>query len=201
MATGTDVTKIKLALIDPTLSSFGKTLLTLSGHTGIITAINFSYNDGLLVTGSRDNSAIIWGIDNTNKETYGKMIARLVGHTGFITDVCFSPDTSFVVTAGLVNHQPSSEWGAIIWKLDYKHGDYKAIKKLIHYNQVKAIKFSTDGKLLSTLCKDNKGFIWDFDLNSENFGNLIVKLIKGNNDWIRKYSIKSINSNNKFNKK
>jgi len=187
MATGTDVTKVKLALIDPTLSCFGKTLLTLSGHDGYITAISFSNNDSLLITGSLDNSAIIWGMDINHRDTYGKVLARLYGHIGHIADACFSPDCNLIVTTGLINFKPDALYGVIIWRLDSTNGEYTPIKKLVHYLQVRSIRFSSDGKLLSTLCSDNIAFIFNSDINSEDFGRKIVKLTKGDNSWIQKY--------------
>lgn len=187
MATGTDVTKLKIALIDPTLSCFGKTLLTLAGHDGYITAISFSFNDALLITGSLDNSAIIWGMDSNHKETYGKVLARLYGHTGHVSDACFSPDCELVVTSGLINFKPRSVYGVIIWKLDKITGTYTPRKKLVHFLQVRAVRFSNDGKMLATLCSDNISFIYNSDLASEDFGMQIAKMTKGNNSWIQKY--------------
>jgi len=190
VASATDENDIDLSQIDPTLNGFGKTLLTLKGHTGVITSINFSQDDSLLVTGSLDNSVIIWGVDSNFKDKYGKMLVKLLGHNGFIRDACFSPDMNFVVTASIIKHLSSFAYGAIIWSFNNKLGKYKAIKKLVHPSEILSLRFSLDGKMLAAFCKPNYGYIWNTDIQSDNFGNKIVKLANVKTDWIKKYIIR-----------
>jgi len=190
LASETEATKIKIMQIDPLSNCFGKQLQILSGHTDIITSINFSHNNCYLISGSVDKSTVIWGIDSNDKESYGKIIARLTGHNGFIIDACFSPDSKLVVTAGLVKQKTHSIYGAVIWHLDHKNTKYKPIKILAQPYRIKTLRFSEDGKMLAILYMENISIIWNVDLTSLEFGNKIAKLSSRNNDWIHKNKIK-----------
>jgi len=48
------------------------------------------------------------------------------------------------------------------------------------------MRLSNDSKLLSTLCENGVGYIWNTDLTSKNFGEQIVSLNRFT-DWIRNY--------------
>jgi len=132
IATATETFKVKVETIDPKVQGFGKTLINLSGHKGVISAINYSYDDNLLITGSYDKTAIIWGVDENDKLTYGKKLGTLIGHTGFISDICFSNDLKLIITAGIVANKDKDTDGIIIWKVNFSQGNCKAIKKIFH---------------------------------------------------------------------
>ena len=93
IATASDDNSIKI------WSQDGELLDTLVGHSDRVTSINFELNNQtsfldsdksdnsyLLVSGSADETAILWRIENHK----GKQITQLKGHTNWITDVGFS---------------------------------------------------------------------------------------------------------------
>jgi hypothetical protein len=56
------------------------------GHTQIVLRLAFSPDGRRLISGSADNTAIIWDVDSR------KLVHRLQGHKGAIRDVAFTPD-------------------------------------------------------------------------------------------------------------
>ena len=64
----------------------------LSGHTADIIDIAWSYDSTYLISGSIDNSSIVWNIKK------GKMMQRLSDGTGFIQGVAWDPLNQIVVS-------------------------------------------------------------------------------------------------------
>ena len=62
------------------------------GHTDTIWSVVFSPNSRHLVSGSRDNTAIVWDIKN------GRALLRLEGHQDLVRTVAYSPDGSRIAT-------------------------------------------------------------------------------------------------------
>ena len=115
------------------------------GHNGHVTSVAFSHNDSLIVTGSYDDTAIIW-----NALT-GDTIRTLRGHNGHVTSVAFSHNDSLIVTG-------SYDDTAIIWNAS--SGD--AIRTLRGYkNDVNSVAFSHNDSLIVTGFLNNTAFIWD----------------------------------------
>ena len=69
-------------------------LVVQSGHSDHISAIAFSPDQKLLITGSWDSTAAIWEL------TSGRQIHRLVSHTRTVRVATFSPDVTLVATGG-----------------------------------------------------------------------------------------------------
>jgi WD40 repeat protein len=70
----------------------GNLVALLKGHTNAVASMAFSPDGTRLISGSGDNSAIIWDIDGR------KLLHRLQGHTAEIYAVAFMPDGERVVT-------------------------------------------------------------------------------------------------------
>ena len=71
----------------------GRSLYTLSGHTGLIRAIAIHPSGEMLASASRD------GVRLWNLRT-GELIALLVGHSDWVNSVAFSPNGSTLATGG-----------------------------------------------------------------------------------------------------
>jgi tRNA A-37 threonylcarbamoyl transferase component Bud32 len=70
-------------------------LLTLKGHTNIVTSASFSPDGTRIVTASGDKTAKVWDA-KTGTETF-----TLKGHTGQVRSAAFSPDGTRIVTASI----------------------------------------------------------------------------------------------------
>ena len=67
-------------------SRSGENLMTLTGHTGVITDISFSPDEQTIASGSSDNTIRLYDVNTgDNKHTF-------FGHTSDVTDLSFSPD-------------------------------------------------------------------------------------------------------------
>ncbi len=78
----------------------GKLVALLKGHTGVIRSLAFSPDGSKLISGSSDNTAIIWdtGVQSGVQVPEPKLLHRLEGHKADIFTVVFSPDGSRAVT-------------------------------------------------------------------------------------------------------
>eukprot|EP00470_Lotharella_oceanica_P016324 CAMPEP_0170199354 /NCGR_PEP_ID=MMETSP0040_2-20121228/69292_1 /TAXON_ID=641309 /ORGANISM="Lotharella oceanica, Strain CCMP622" /LENGTH=387 /DNA_ID=CAMNT_0010449463 /DNA_START=51 /DNA_END=1216 /DNA_ORIENTATION=+ len=67
-------------------------LLTIKGHTGVVTSVGFSPDGKHIVSGSSDQTVRIWSAAS------GDLEAELKGHTGSVMSVGFSPDGKHIVS-------------------------------------------------------------------------------------------------------
>jgi hypothetical protein len=145
----------------------GKEIRRFMGHSGFVSAVEFSPDGRTALTGSYDDTARIWDI------TSGKEIRRFVGHSGTLESAVFSPDGQKVLTGSQDN--TSRLWEA-------KTG--KEVRRFVGY----PAEFSSDGRLVMTR---DRGYtmIWDTNtgkelcrLTSLPDGNLIVVTSDGRFD-------------------
>jgi len=78
----------------------GKLVALLKGHTGIIRSLAFSPEGSKLISGSSDNTAIIWdtGVQVGVQAHEQKLLHKLEGHKADVFAVAFSPDGNRAVT-------------------------------------------------------------------------------------------------------
>ncbi len=69
-------------------------LLAQLGHTGFVSAVAFSPDGTLVLTGASDHNLMLWNASTGNELRVFK------GHTDAITTVTFSPDGRFALSAG-----------------------------------------------------------------------------------------------------
>ena len=92
-----------------------KPLHTLTGHTGGITALDFSVDAKFLASGSSDKTVRLWDI------TTGQSIHTLTGHTGEIGAVTFLGDkalTGMALAKAKALASGCSDGIVLIWDLD-----------------------------------------------------------------------------------
>jgi WD40 repeat protein len=112
---------------------------TLSGHKGRISALEFTPDGSLLVSGSFDDSARTWTVAD------GKPARTLSGHNGDVNALVVLPDGRMVATA-------SDDNTVKLWSLP----DGALAKTLDgHHQSVVALAVSADGRLLVSSSQDN----------------------------------------------
>jgi WD40 repeat protein len=84
----------------------GNELALLEGHTNIVTSVNFSPDNALLVSGSLDGSIRVW-----NVETYEELTVLSVNDSIEIRSVAFSSDGTLIASAG--NDGMVRLWGLV----------------------------------------------------------------------------------------
>ncbi|GAA4271503.1 AAA family ATPase [Aquimarina gracilis] len=134
-------------------------------HDDRITQVEFSSNSDHLVSGSMDNKARIWKLDEET-DSYA-LLQTITSHTGDIEDVKFYKD-SLLLTA-------SSDHTVQIYR---KNKDrFIQIPSVIRHDYpIKAATFSTDGKYI--ISGDEKGVIkkWDFNEFDEEIEKRAMKM-------------------------
>jgi len=123
----------------------GQLKAQLEGHTGAVMALAFSPDNRLLVSGSFDETAILWDISNQQQ------LHTLTGHDGLLYTVAFTPDSQRVVTG-------SSDEVLGLWQVT----DGKLIAALEgHTDEVVTMAVSpTDGTIASGT-RDDSIHLWN----------------------------------------
>lgn len=169
-----------LAQTDPAI----KPTKVLSKHDGSVTALAFSPDGKLLVTGSADKTILIW---NTASWTNSKPLA---GHTNDVNSIAFLSSGSRFYSGGdfyvrswnLKGEQldayrgpttyvwsvavkpDSSQWVAGSFEKNAKLFDYKTVKITnlqAHAKSTLAVAYSPNGKYLATGSLDETIYLWD----------------------------------------
>ena len=136
----------------------------LVGHNGWVTSVAFK--NGVLVTGSRDKSILIWDIVNTAEE-FAHPKRRLTGHSHFVEDVCLSVDGQFALTA-------SWDGTARLWNL-VKGTSVETLTG--HKKDLLSVTFSPDNRHIITGSRDKTFKVWN------TLGECKLTMEKGD-DWI-----------------
>ncbi len=149
-----------------TFSLDGKTVLTVEGttarlwdtssgqpigerlrHVHAITAVAFSPDSKIVLTGAVDQDARLWDTKS------GRLIGKALHHPAFVLSVAFSPDSKTVATG---SGYPTGE--ARLW--DAASGQTIG-NPLPHQRAVHAVAFSPDGKTILTGGDDGMVRRWD----------------------------------------
>jgi WD40 repeat protein len=119
----------------------GKLMALLKGHTGVVRALGFSADGSMLISGSGDNTAIIWdtGLKSAVRVREPKLLHRLEGHKADIFGAAFSPDGRRVVTG-------SYDKDLRLWRVS--DGGQIALMAG-HGDKVMSLAFAPDGKIAS----------------------------------------------------
>jgi hypothetical protein len=119
--------------------------MTPRGHTDSVTAVAFSPDGQRIVTGSGDNTAVVWEAAN------GKELFSLKGHNDKVCAVAFSPDGKRVVTA-------SWDKTAKVWEAA---GGNELLTLKGHKARLEAVAFSPDGQRIVTGSADHTAKVWE----------------------------------------
>jgi len=126
-----------ITLIELNADRTQKSARTFSGHTDLITSINFSTDNGSLVTASNDGTARVWRVADAQSVV-------LKGHTSRVLNAVFSPDGKSVLTG-------SDDNTARLWE----SASGKSIRILIGFDgSVDGTAFSPDGKQVAAASEE-----------------------------------------------
>ena len=142
--------------------SSGKLAWTLTGHTSVVTALAFSSNNRWLVSGSFDNSAIVWNVKSRTQHRI------LKGHTEPVFAAAFTHNGQHVVTG-------SGDNNANLWRVS----DGNLITTMRgHTDDVRSLAVTPDNRIV-TGSYDQSIRLWSgrdgefLGFFNENYGNLV----------------------------
>lgn len=115
----------------------------LTGHIGIVWAVEFAPYSGSVATAGEDGLIRVW-------DDCGFLISQLEGHESSVTDLSWSPDGSRLAS--------SSRDGSVrVW--DVKDGVGKLIGN--HCGPLTTVGWSRDGKTIASGSYDKMLYLWD----------------------------------------
>ncbi|HUT92742.1 MAG TPA: alpha/beta hydrolase fold domain-containing protein [Thermoguttaceae bacterium] len=124
---------------------------TLTGHGGYVSAVAFSPDDSLLVTGSWDGTARLWDVAS------GKEVRTLAHHKMAVISVAFSPDGRLLAVG-------SDDTTVTLWEV----ATGRLVRTLDeHSSYVLSVTFSPDGRLLASSTAHGKIKLWDVSSGQE----------------------------------
>lgn len=115
------------------------------GHNRAVRCVAFSPDGGRVLTGSDDNTAILWDTAT------GRQLRTFAGHADYVVAVAFSPDGRQAVTG-------SHDRTAILWDIATGR-PLRSFEDHTHW--VTSIAFSPDGRKVLTGSRDQTAILWD----------------------------------------
>ena len=124
---------------------------TLVGHSGWVTSIAASSeDDSVLVSGSRDNSLIVWHLVKEH-DNYGFPRRALKGHSHFVQDCVVSSDGQYAL---------SGSWDSTMRLWDLQTGA-TARRFIGHSKDVLSVAFSADNRQIVSGSRDKTIKLWN----------------------------------------
>lgn len=123
----------------------GEQLVTLAGHTDLVSSIAFSPDGAMIASTSLDATARLWNVAT------GALRTVLTGHTGEVRAIGFSPAGDLLATAG-------ADGRARLW--DAATGAER-LTLAGHTARLSSVAFSPDGTRLVTASGDKSAKVWD----------------------------------------
>lgn len=129
------------------------------GHTDLLNALDVSSNGEWIVTGSKDNEAILWKWDDEVEDFVH--FCKFSGHAGSVSAVKLANNEgkpNFLITAS--NDLTIKKWKIPATAGDVKKSDYT---RRAHEKEINSIDISPNDEHLATASYDKLGKIWNID--------------------------------------
>jgi len=72
------------------LANYGRSVRTLTGHSGDVLSVCFSPDGTMVCSGSSDKTLKLWSLSSSS------LLETFTGHSDSVCSVCFSPDGTMV---------------------------------------------------------------------------------------------------------
>jgi len=124
----------------------------LKGHDGWVTCLATTIeNPDMVLSGSRDNSLIIWNLSRESDQNYGAPRRRLNGHSHFVQDIVISSDGQFAL---------SGSWDSTLRLWDLNAG-ITTRRFSGHTKDVLSVAFSADNRQIVSGSRDRTIKLWN----------------------------------------
>jgi len=123
----------------------GQELLSLKGHTSVVSSVAWSPDGKRILSGSGDNTLKVWDAET------GQELLSLKGHTGHVRSVAWSPDGKRILSG-------SGDNTLKVWDADQGQ-EFLSLKG--HTGKVQSVAFSLDGKRVSGKDDSGKVLTWN----------------------------------------
>lgn len=143
---------LTLLLVSPALASDDALLTVQLGHADGVTAVAFSPDGTMIVSGSADNTAKLWD------RATGREIRTFRGHAGDVTAVTFSADSKTVISG-------SANGSIKIWNV--AQGRETGTLRSKQSSGVTSVALSADGKMLVSGSFAGNVILWDVSTRQE----------------------------------
>ncbi|MEH1823295.1 MAG: hypothetical protein V7L31_30185, partial [Nostoc sp.] len=127
------------------ISPGGSLLLTLTGHSGSVTAVAVTPDGKRVISASTDKTLKLWNLET------GKNEQTFIGHTGSVTVVTVTPDGKRVISA-------STDKTLKLWNLETGEDERTFIG---HTGSVTVVAVTPDGKRVISASTDKTLKLWN----------------------------------------
>ena len=176
LASGGKDNNIQLWDVDPASPSFGQPLKDiLSSHTDNIWDLTFLGDSNLLASSSEDGSVIVWNV-NIDSEAFGEpFLPPLSGHSGSVLTLAYNPATGMLASGG-------TDKNIMLWHIAAENPIFHELVRV--GDSTWWTVSSPDGYLL--VQSENLGpiHLWDLNMDSNNFGEIVGSPLLGHTDWV-----------------
>ena len=164
--------------------------IVLLGHIDALTSIEFSPNNELVASSSKDGTVRVW------KTTDGAEVQQFTGHNAPVLSIAFTPNGKQIASGG-------ADRRILLWSVDPTENLTKRVENVVkelrgdplpmkpfhsfvgHQGTVQDVSFSLDGTRLVTSANDNQVHVWSVPAQSANLTSKPIQTLRGHGGWVR----------------